>query len=648
MAQLKKLFEPIRIGNLNLKNRIKMTPMGTGYARNHRVTDQLINFYAAAAKGGAGLIGTCVTITRLNNAPLPGIYDDVFIPGLRDLVKACHEYTYVYAQPLIAYACSFSGRPPELVSPSGITITGRVDPPFVAGGPPPGTSTIRRPLEESEIAELIEAYGDGARRAREAGYDGYEIATSVGYLMAQFISPLTNKRTDKYGGSLENRMRFALETIENAKKKAGADWTYLARISGQWTENGITLDDLKIIAAMLEKAGVHAIDVMPGWHEDRIPMMTPATPQGQWAYIAEEVKKAVNIPIGAGTQIHDPEVANRVLEEGKADYVYMARPLIADPELPNKAKEGKLEDICPCIICNYCLQEVAGYPAGSVWCSVNPRAGHEREYTIRPADKRKNILVVGSGPAGMEAAIVASQRGHSVTLLEQGGELGGQLILATTPPHKDRVAKFKEYLITQIKKNSVKVELNAKVTPELVGERKPDLVIIAQGATPIIPEIPGAKGENVITVSDALTGAKEVGEKVVVAGGGMIGCETADFLAQRGKKVTLVEMLKSVARDVPALNRWHLIQRLREAGIRIETNVKIEEITDKGVKGIRDGSSEFYEADTVVLSVGMRIIGELANSLRGKVKELYCIGDCVEPRQIRQAMDEGFSAGLMA
>lgn len=643
--QLKKLFEHIKIGKLELKNRIVMSPMATNFVINGEVNQRLIDYYRERAKGGVGLIGVAVTPNRLdNNPPFPAICDDRFIPGLTQLVKVCHGYDIkIVAQLIVLYSWAFPGRPVELVSPSGHTVTKRIDPPFPLGGPPQGTSTVRRALRESELIEMIEAFGDGARRAREAGFDGVQYIASTGYLVSQFISPLTNKRIDRYGGDLESRMRFLLGIIDDSKKKAGRDWTYLARISAQWRENGITLDDLKNIAIMLEEAGVHAIDILPGWHEEPIPMIAPATPQGKWAYIAEEVKKAVKIPIGAGSQIQDPEVANRILEEGRADYVYMCRALIADPELPNKAKEGRLDEIRPCITCSRCLESL--FMNRSIHCSVNPRAGREGDYAIEVLEKPKRIFVIGGGPVGMEAAIVSAKRGHEVKLFERANQLGGQLNFADIPPHKERITKFKEYLINQVMKANIKVELNREFNPELMKEGKPDLVIVATGASPIIPDIPGIKANNVTTALDVLSKFEQIGEKVVIIGGGTVGCETGEFLASKGKRVTILEMLSALARDESTLSRWSLLLRLSEAGIRNETNVKVIRITDRGVEGIRDGKTEFFEADTVVLAVGMRARTELVNLLKGKGVRIYCVGDCLEPRQIRQAMDEGFLAG---
>lgn len=646
--ELNKLFEPIKIGALDLKNKIVMSPMGTNYVIHGDVNQRLLNFYEARAKGGVGLIGVTVMPNRLNNTPpAPAIWDDRFIPGLAQLAQVCHKYDVkVFAQLLVTYSWAFPGRPVELVSPSGHTVTGRVDPPFGLGGPPRGSSTMRRSLEEFEIVEIIEALGDASRRVREAGLDGIQYIAAAGYLVSQFISPLTNKRTDSYGGNLENRMRFLVESIENSKAKAGKDWTYLVRLSGQWTGNAISVEDLKDIATMLEKAGVHAIDILPGWHEDPIPMVAPAVAQGQWGDIANEVKRAVRIPIGAGSQIQDPAVAERILEEEKADYIYMCRALIADPDLPNKAKAGQLDDICPCITCSRCLEAVSF--GRSVYCAVNPRAGKEGDYTIEPIEKAKKVYIVGGGPGGMEAAIVAAKRGHEVTIFERAEQLGGQLNLAAVPPHKGRIAQFEEYLAGQVKKMNVKVELQKEFTAELAEEGKPDLVIVAIGALAIVPDIPGVKKKHVITALDAIGESKETGKKVVIVGGGTVGCETAELLAKKGSDVTILEMLGHLAMDESTTSRWHLLSRLREAGVRAETDVKVVRITDGELKAVRDGKIESFEADKVVLATGMLADTGLTNILKGKGSKIYCVGDCLEPRQIMQAMDEGFLAGASA
>jgi len=641
MSRLKKLFEPIKVGSMELKNRIKLPAITLGYAVDEMVTQRLKDFYAERAKGGVGLIGITVSPTRGYQSPLLGIYDDRFIPGLRELVEICHAHgVKAYAQMGVGYTWSFNVGSVELVSPSGITVTASIDPPFVLGGPPKGTSSSRRELKGHEILQMIEAYGDGARRARQIGFDAVELLSGVGYVTGQFMSPLTNKRTDKYGGSFENRMRFLLETVENVRRKAGSDYTIMARFSGQLMKEGFTLDDIKRLSQMLEGAGVQALDITPAWHEDIVPQIIPSVPMGTWVYLAEEVKKVVKVPVVASTRISDLSLAEKILTEGKADMVSTARALIADPELPNKAREGRLDEIRPCIASSYCFETMS--EESGVVCEVNPRAGREGEYIMAPAARSKRVFVIGGGPAGMEAATTAAQRDHQVTLFERERELGGQLATAALPPYKEELNELRRFLVSQVKESNVNIKLNAKATAEAIMEGNPDSVIVATGASPIIPDIPGIEKLKVITAPDALRQPKAVGERVIIIGGGLVGCETAELLAQKGKRVTILEMLGRIASDVGIMARRFLLHRLREAGIRMETNIKVEEITDEGVRAVRDDKPESFAGDTVVLALGMRANRELADEIKGTVSELYIIGDCAQPRRITEAIGEGF------
>ncbi|MDX9786116.1 MAG: FAD-dependent oxidoreductase [Desulfobacterales bacterium] len=646
--KFKKLFSPITIGNMELKNRIVMAPMATNFLSYGEINQRFISFYRERAKGGPGLIVISMTPNRLdNNPPFPGVYDDRFISGISKLAAACKEFDVkVVAQLVVTYSWAFPGRPVEFVSPSGTTITKRVDPPFRLGGPLPGCSPHRRPLKEDEIREIIEDIGDAAGRLREAGFDGVQYLAAAGYLVSQFISPITNQRTDSYGGNVENRMRFLTDILADCKQKAGEDWSYLTRISPQKTKSGITVDDLKEIALILQQAGVHAIDALPGWHEDPIPMIAPATPQGQWASIAQALKETVQIPIGAGTQIQEPEIAESILEEGKADYIYMCRAMIAEPDFPNLAKAGRTDEIRPCITCGHCLESIADNVC--VHCSVNPAAGREADYPFTPAQKPKKVFVVGGGPAGLEAAKIAAARGHHVTLFEKTGQLGGQLNLAFIPPHKKRIGLLDAYLIREVERSSVNVMLNTEFTVETAERERPDVVIVAIGSDPIIPPIPGVDLKQVVTALDVLAGKVETGQNVVIIGGGAVGCETAEFLSMQGKLPVIIEMLDSAAKDVCKINRWHLISRLAQACVGIQLSAKVVGISDKGVEGIRQGKSELFPADTVVLAVGMRGNRSLTHLLRGKVPQVYYVGDCTEPRKMTQALTEGFMAGATA
>ncbi|MFQ5762636.1 MAG: FAD-dependent oxidoreductase, partial [Candidatus Bathyarchaeia archaeon] len=356
---------------------------------------------------------------------------------------------------------------------------------------------------------------------------------------------------------------------------------------------------------------------------------------------AEGVKKTVSVPVITVGRFNDPEVAEKILREGKADFVAMGRALVADPELPKKARQGRVEDIRYCTGCTRgCIGRllVGGL---RISCDVNPAVGKEREYELKPTTRIREVLVVGGGPGGMEAARVAALRGHRVTLLERGSRLGGQLLLATASPYKGEVKRLLNYLSKQVEKAGVSVELNTLATVEMVLARKPDVVIVATGAQPLIPDIPGADGKNVATAWDVLSGAVDVGEDAAVVGGGIVGCEAAEFLVEKGKKVHVVEMLNDIALDMPPRARAWLLQRFQQQGIMKLVDSKVHEITDAGVVIESNGQRRLVEAGNVVVAMGSKPDSELAEALRDKLDELYDIGDCVKPRQMMEAIHEG-------
>jgi len=536
-------------------------------------------------------------------------------------------------------------------------------------------------LTVEEIHEIVEAYGDGARRTQEAGFDAVEVIASVGYVIAQFISPATNKRQDRYGGSLENRMRLFLEIIANIRKKTGGDFPILCRISGAdlLDGKGYNLEDTKKMAPMLEEAGVKQIDVMAGWHNANVAMIQTQVPQGSWVHLAEGVKSVVSIPVAAGTQIQDVEVAERVVAEGRADMIYMARALVADPQLPIKAQTGRLDDIRPCMICCRCMAASDNPP---VHCTVNGRMGREWKYPEeRPAKTNKRVLVVGGGPGGMEAARVATLRGHRVTLCEKRPRLGGAMLLSSiTNP---RIGPVLKYMTREVKKLSVDVRLNTEVTPELVREVNPDALVVAQGGRAAPLDVPGIEKDIVLGRSDAesiLAGrlVQKGGlwhrflsmgaalfvrffynpkllrrllrfpfpfrKRVAVLGGGFAGVELGETLAESGKKVAIVERSNRMGSDIDIIHRWVFLKHLKEAGAELLTKADVVEITDRGVKISREGEPHFLEADTVV-PINITTNRELADTFEGKIPQVFIVGDCGEPAKLQEAITAGFVAG---
>ena len=676
-----RLFEPIRIGTIDLKNRIKMPAMAVV---PHESEDVVINrlraFYAERANGGVALIGISCTPTRLIQDPMLPLYHDGVIKGLKQIVNTVHTGgAKIYAQMGVGYSFAFGNGPVELVGPSGVSLSGKPGTPFRMGGPL--KATMPRALAVDEIHQMVEAYGGGARRAREAGFDAVEVIASVGYIIAQFLSPLTNKRTDGYGGSFENRMRLLLEIIDNMKKKAGTDFTYTCRLSGaDLLPGGYTLDDTTEMARILEKAGIHEIDVMSGWHTATVPIIQTDVPQGSWAYMAEAVKKAVNIPVAAGTQIQDVLVAEKVVAEGKADMVYMARALLADPELPKKAQEGRLKEIRPCMNCCRCIEDSDAPP---VYCSVNARLSREWQYPAEhPAGTSKRVLVVGGGPAGIEAARIAALRGHKVSLYDSGPGLGGTLLIAAVTNR--RIGNVVRYLNKQIRKLPVDIRLNTEITPELVDKIKPDVIVVAAGGVAPSYDIPGIEGDNVLDQRDmkrvfmgrgmnkggisrkAISRLAALfvrygydpslirwllrfnfpfGKRVVIIGGSFAGCELGVTLVGRGKAVSILEESRRIAADVGLVHRWVWLKQLREAGAYMLTDIKVLRITNRGVEIARGDSTETIEADTVVFASGFLPNNKLVEQLSGKAPEIYVAGDCSEPGKLLQATASGFLIG---
>ena len=644
--QFRKLFEPTRIRRMELKNRLVMPPMGTNMGTlDGHVTEETRCYYKERARGGVGLViveTTCVDApVGKTTAYQLAIDDDKFIPGLSQLAETIHQYG-ARAVSQLQHAgrgakSSITGIQP--VAPSPV--------PMPYGTIVAYEGELPRELTVGEIKELVRKFAQGAQRAKRAGFDGVEIHSTGYYLIAQFLSSTANIRQDEYGGNLRNRARFLLEIIRAVRDVVGEDYPLLCKISviefGPGA--GITLEEGQQFAQMAEEAGADALEIGGmGWGiSPHLPPTTAERP-GVILPIVEEIKKVVKIPLIVASRM-TPELAEEVLQEGKADFVAIGKGLIADPELPSKAASGRVEEIRPCIGCLRCIdnQTVKGQ---GIMCSVNAAAGKEGQFAeIKLAERSKRVFVVGGGPAGMEVARVAALRGHHVTLYEKQAKLGGQLLQAIVPPHKDNLTDFIDYLTTQMARRGVNIKLGVEVTRGLIAEAKPDVVVLATGVTTAVPRISGIDRANVVSAKEVLNGAK-VGDTIAIVGGGLVGCETAEYLAQQGKKVTILEMLDEVAGRMPLALRNLLLARLADKGVMVLTGIQCREVTGGGlVITTKEGEEKTITADNVVLASGDKSNRVLLEDLRGTVP-IYPIGDCVEPRGIAEAVADGFSVGL--
>jgi 2,4-dienoyl-CoA reductase (NADPH2) len=660
------LFSPIQINSLELKNRIVMTAMHLGYTPDGFVTDRLVDFYTARARGGAGLIivGGCPIDDISSMTGMINIDHDRFIPGLKDLTGAVKSggsriAAQLYQAGRYVHSSAIQGRKALSASAVRSKFTGETP----------------RALELDEISMVQDRFAEAAVRAKEAGFDAVEILGSAGYLISQFLSPITNFRKDQYGGSFENRMRFGLETAEKVRSAVGHDYPVIIRLAGNdFMEGGNTNTEAKIFASALEKTGIDMFDITGGWHETRVPQLTMAVPHGAYLYLAQGIKSSVSAPVLSSNRINDPSTGEQIIRNGSADLVTMARALIADPDLPNKAMRGKSRLIYHCIGCNQgCFDMVfLGKP---VTCTVNPGTGIEKETKIIPAIKTKKILVIGGGPAGMKAACTAAERGHRVILAEKNKQLGGQLLLNADIPGRAEMVSAAVDLISNLNSLGVEILLEKDVDEHFVKELSPHSIILATGAIPLIPNISGLDNYKVTMAWDLLSGKGKIGKKVVIIGGNAVGLETAIYAANIGtispetlhflainkaepwdtlevlinkgiKEVTVVEMLTKYGRDIGVSTRWTILDELKRLGVRIMAGARAVAVTDEGLEIEKEGKLEVIPADTIVIAAGAKPHNSLEGKLTGLVREIHVIGDAAGPRKALDAIREGFMAGM--
>ena len=643
MQEFEHVFNPVRVAGLELANRILMPAMHLNMAPDGFVSDGLIDFYEERAKAGPGpglmILGGCYTERRGMGTPtMVAIDDDRYLPGLERFTERIHRHGQPVAAQLYhsgRYAFSFlTGEQPVSCSavPSGFN------------------PEVPRELTAEEIIEVELNYGRAARRAAEAGFDALELIVCGGYIVNQFLSPLVNRRTDRYGGDLDARMTFMREVIAAIREAVGPEFPFICRLSGSdFVEGSHTLEETKVVAAEMERCGVDMISVTGGWHETKVPQITMNVPRGAYVYLAEGIRGAVErIPVACCNRINDPALAETILADGRADIVGMARAFLADPEVLRKTYEGRPGDIRTCIACNQgCFDHVLMLKPIS--CTLNPRANRERETELVAAGKKKKVLVAGGGPAGMEAAWVAAHRGHDVILCEASARLGGQGNLAAVPPGREEWAGMVRHLVRQLEIEGVEVRLDTPVTLELVKELAPDALVVATGALQLVPRIEGIDGPNVVNAWDVLTGIADTGHKVVIVGGGAVGVETATLLGERGRDVTVVEMLARCGADIGQSSRWVILKDAAAAGVKMVESCAVTRLLEGGVVADAEGSERVFAADTVVIAAGSRPEDALWKCLadEGLLEGLdfHAVGDCVRPRKAYDAIHEGFEAG---
>lgn len=641
MKEFSHLFSPIKVGETVVKNRVFMPPISTNLADKGYVTDALVAHYAARAKGGVGLIVTEVTTVEPTYIYLPGdmsIHDDSFIPGWKKLTEAVHQYDCKILPQLFhpAYMAFPIPGTPRLIAPSNVG-------PYYAKEAP-------RSVTKEELKVIIKQFGEAALRVKTAGADGVEIHAAHAHgLLGGFLSPLYNKRTDEYGGDISCRLRLTLEVIEEVRKMCGKDFIIDVRISGdEYTDGGLNINDMIYVSKTLEKAGVDMLHVSGGTTIARgssIP--APGTKMGSHALLSEEIKKHVSIPVATVGRITEPWIADELIANDKADICMMGRANLCDAEFVNKAMDGHVEDIRPCIGCLRCL---TGIMFGKrVSCTINPSLEIENEDTIKEAEEKKNILVIGSGPAGMEAAFVAHKRGHHVVLCEKDDKLGGEMNLAAVPIAKQDLTLVIKYMAHKLE--GVDVRLNTEVTLEMLKNEFKDYEVIAgTGASPIVIN-PFTQFKSWMTADDVLAGRAFPGRKIVIIGGGSVGCETADYLAPlindlfpRNRDVTILEMADGVMMNESGPGRSLLVRRMMEKGVKIITSAKVDSVTETEINYTQDNVTHtIKDADTLIFAAGYKKNPAVEEMLEESGLNYHMIGDAHEIGNIKTAITEAYN-----
>ncbi len=636
----KSMFQPIQIGPITVPNRFVVPPMGNNFANTDgTLSEKSKNYYEARAKGGFGLITieSSVVYSKSKGGPRkPCLFSDDSIASFKLVADACH-----------AHGAKVSVQLQHAGAEVNAKIAGHS--PIAASAIPTKEGHITpEAVSTEELYKIIEAYGDAALRAKKAGLDAVELHCAHGYLVSSFISPRTNKRVDEFGGCFENRMRLPRLILENIRKKTEGTIAILCRINASDDKlGGLSVEDSAAIAVYLaEECKIDALHVSRATHLNDEYMWAPTTVHGGFsADLVAKIKQAVDIPVITVGRYTEPQFADIMVRQGKADLVAFGRQSIADPEVPNKAREGKLELMTPCIAClQGCVPNM--FQGKPLTCLCNPLVGREDE--LKPANEIKNILVVGGGVGGMEAAWVAAARGHKVTLVEKTNTLGGQMRLAAYPPGKGDLTNLVRNFIAKCELHGVEIKLNTEVTADLIKEINPDVAILATGATPLVLPIPGINDTGIIHAINLLDGKESCGKKVLVVGGGLVGAETAAFLGEQEHDVTVIEMRDEVAADVASEHRKFLMKDFDEYKIKTITGAKVSQFVEGGVNyTLEDGSEHTAHGfDSVVLAMGSRNYDPLSETVKEIVKDTFVIGDAIRARRALNATVEALDVAL--
>jgi len=663
---LERLFSPIAINTLEIKNRIVYPALGMLYSYDSKLNDRYYHYFREKALGGAGIVTVGpVGVDFLGSGMLAlSLADDDAIPSFKKLTSIIKEngarawiqlfHAGAYSHPVL-----INNEKPLAPSPIFSKYSG----------------TTPKEMTTQDIQEVQDAFANAARRAKEAGFDGVEIIASAGYLITQFLSPLRNQRTDQYGGSFENRVRFPKETIERTRRAIGSDYPLTIRMAGNDFVPGSNTDsETPAFAREYEKSGIDAINVTGGWHESKVPQLPMELPRGAFAYLSLNIKRAVSVPVMASNRISDPATAEKILRDGCADMINLGRVLIADPYWPQKAKEGRSDEIIPCVGCSQgCADELfSGRP---VQCVGNPRAGFEGERLIIKTDSPKKVMVIGAGPAGLEAAITAAKIGHHVSIYEKDDSIGGQLRIAGALPGKKELLEFIRYYTAMLKKYDIPVHFGVCVDARRVMDEKPDHIIVAEGAQPTPPPFEAPDDAHLMSAWTVLKENPFLGKRVAVIGGGAVGLETALYAAQKGtltpealhflfayeaetierlrelmfsgaSSVTVFEMAKKAGGDVGKSTKWILFSNLKRYGVKIISSAKVCSVINGQVCFEKDGVMKTMAFDDVILASGSRPVQNMSKEIESMSIPFSVIGDGVCPGKINSAIHGGFLAAL--